>query len=47
MAGPHSLRSRDPSNPARLLNIYDADGVHLTDAGYAAMANAVNLSMFF
>jgi lysophospholipase L1-like esterase len=36
---------RDPSNPTRLLNIYDADGVHLTDAGYAAMANAVNLSM--
>ena len=38
---------RDPSNPARLLPIYDADGVHLTDAGYSAMANAVNLSMLF
>lgn len=38
---------RDPSNPARLLPAYDADGVHLTDAGHQAMANAVNLSMFF
>jgi lysophospholipase L1-like esterase len=38
---------RDPSNPARLRDIYDADGVHLTDEGYAAMANAINLSMFF
>jgi lysophospholipase L1-like esterase len=36
---------RDPSNPARLLPAYDADGVHLTDAGYQAMANAVNLPM--
>jgi lysophospholipase L1-like esterase len=38
---------RDPSNPTRLLPIYDADGVHLTDAGYQAMANAVSLSMLF
>ncbi|HEU5137590.1 MAG TPA: SGNH/GDSL hydrolase family protein [Steroidobacteraceae bacterium] len=38
---------RDPANPARLLPIYDSDGIHLTDAGYAAMANAVNLSMLF
>jgi len=38
---------RDPANPARLLPAYDADGVHLTDAGYRAMANAINLSMFF
>jgi lysophospholipase L1-like esterase len=36
---------RDPSNPARLLPAYDADGVHLTDAGYQAMANAVSLPM--
>jgi lysophospholipase L1-like esterase len=36
---------RDPSNPDRLLPAYDADGVHLTDAGYQAMANAVNLPM--
>ena len=38
---------RDPANPARLLPAYDADGVHLTDAGHQAMANAVNLSMLF
>lgn len=38
---------RDPANPTRLLPAYDADGVHLTDAGYGAMANAVNLSMLF
>ena len=38
---------RDPANPARLLPVYDADGVHLTDAGYDALANAINLSMFF
>jgi lysophospholipase L1-like esterase len=38
---------RDADDPARLEEIYDADGVHLTDAGHAAMANAVNLSMLF
>jgi lysophospholipase L1-like esterase len=38
---------RDPANPSRTLPAYDFDGVHLTDAGYAAMANAVNLSMLF
>lgn len=38
---------RDPANPSRLLPIYDADGVHLTDAGYAAMANAINLATLF
>jgi len=38
---------RDPANPARLLPAYDADGVHPNDAGNEAMANAINLSMFF
>jgi lysophospholipase L1-like esterase len=38
---------RDPSNPSRTLPAYDFDGVHLTDAGYEAMANAVNLNMLF
>ena len=38
---------RDPANPTRLLPTYDFDGIHLTDAGYEAMANAVNLSMLF
>jgi len=38
---------RDPANPARLLPAYDFDGIHLTDAGYGAMADAINLSMLF
>jgi lysophospholipase L1-like esterase len=38
---------REPSNPARLQQLYDADGIHLTDAGYEAMANAINLAMLF
>jgi lysophospholipase L1-like esterase len=38
---------RDPANPSRLRPTYDSDGVHLTDAGYQAMANAVSLSMLF
>jgi lysophospholipase L1-like esterase len=38
---------RDPAIPTRLLSIYDADGVHLTDAGYQAMANAVPFSILF
>jgi len=38
---------RDPANPARLRPAYDFDGVHLNDAGYDAMANAINLSMLF
>ena len=38
---------RDPANPARLLAAYDFDGIHLTDGGYEAMANAINIGMFF
>jgi lysophospholipase L1-like esterase len=38
---------RDPTNPSRLLPLYDADGVHPSDAGHQAMANAINLSMLF
>ncbi len=38
---------RDPSNPSRSLPAYDADGVHLNDAGYQAMANAISLAMLF
>ena len=38
---------RDPANQTRLLPIYDADGVHITDAGYQAMANAVPFSILF
>jgi lysophospholipase L1-like esterase len=36
--------TRDPADPARLLPAYDADHLHPNDAGYQAMANAVNLS---
>jgi lysophospholipase L1-like esterase len=38
---------RDPANLSRTLPAYDADGVHLNDAGYQAMANAINLAMLF
>jgi lysophospholipase L1-like esterase len=37
---------RDPSQPSRLLPDYDSgDNVHPSDHGYAAMANAVDLSL--
>ena len=35
--------TRDPADPTRLLPAYDADHLHPNDAGYQAMANAVNL----
>jgi lysophospholipase L1-like esterase len=39
---------RDPANPAQLLPAYNSgNGVHLNDTGYEAMANAINLSLFF
>jgi lysophospholipase L1-like esterase len=38
---------RDPNAPSRLLPAYDSgDHVHPTDAGYKAMANAIDLTMF-
>jgi len=38
---------RDPSNPRRMLLQYDSgDTLHPNDAGYEAMGNAVNLSLF-
>lgn len=38
--------TRDPANPLRLLPAYDSgDHLHPNDAGYAAMANAVNLHL--
>jgi lysophospholipase L1-like esterase len=37
---------RDPTNPLRLLPAYDSgDHIHPSDAGYAAMADAVNPSL--
>lgn len=39
--------TRDPSNPRRLLPAYDpGDHLHPNDAGYQAMADAVDLSIF-
>jgi len=38
---------RDPNNPARILPAYDSgDNLHPNDAGYKAMADAINLSLF-
>lgn len=38
---------RDPSNPSRLLAKYDSgDHLHPNDAGYASLANAVDLAVF-
>jgi lysophospholipase L1-like esterase len=39
--------TRDPSHPARLLPAYDSgDHLHPSDAGYQAMADAINLRLF-
>lgn len=41
------LVTRDPNNPTFLLPAYDSgDGLHPSDAGYVAMANAINLKLF-
>lgn len=41
------LATRDPANPAKFLPAYHAgDWLHPNDAGYAAMANAVDLGLF-
>ena len=38
---------RDPTHPIRLLPVYDSgDHLHLSDAGYAALANSIPLSLF-
>jgi lysophospholipase L1-like esterase len=38
---------RDPSHPTKILPQYDSgDHLHPNDAGYAVMANAVNLALF-
>jgi lysophospholipase L1-like esterase len=38
---------RDPAAPAQLFAIYDSgDHIHLSDAGYQAMANAISLGLF-
>ena len=39
--------TRDPSNPTRFLPQYDSgDHLHPNDAGYQAMANAIDLALF-
>jgi lysophospholipase L1-like esterase len=38
---------RDPSNPAKILPQFNpGDNLHMNDAGYQAMANAVDLALF-
>ena len=38
---------RDPGHPARFLPMYDSgDHLHPNDAGYKAMADAIDLSLF-
>ena len=38
---------RDPAHPLRMLPAYDSgDHLHPNDAGYQAMANAVDLRLF-
>ena len=38
---------RDPANPGRMLAAYDSgDHLHPNDAGYQAMANAIDLRLF-
>jgi len=38
---------RDPANPTRMLPVYDSgDSLHPSDAGYLAMANAIDLALF-
>jgi lysophospholipase L1-like esterase len=38
---------RDPASPEQLLPAYDSgDHLHPNDAGYQAMANAINLALF-
>ncbi len=38
---------RDPAQPTRMLPVYDSgDHLHPNDAGYQAMANAINLRLF-
>jgi lysophospholipase L1-like esterase len=39
---------RDPGAPTQLLGAYDSgDHLHPNSAGYQAMANAINLRLFF
>jgi lysophospholipase L1-like esterase len=38
---------RDPANPDRMLAAYDSgDHLHPSDAGYKAMGDAIDLSLF-
>jgi len=37
---------RDPGNPVNLLPAYSDDNLHLTPAGYQAMADAIDLNLF-
>jgi lysophospholipase L1-like esterase len=38
---------RDPSDPTQLLPAFSFDGIHMSDAGYLAIANSIDLWQFF
>ena len=41
------VATRDPANPTRYLPQYDSgDHLHPNDAGYQAMADAIDLALF-
>jgi len=41
------VATRDPANPTRYLSLYDSgDHLHPNDAGYKAMADAIDLTLF-
>jgi hypothetical protein len=43
----HTSKTRDPADPKKLLEKYDScDYLHPSDAGYRAMADAIDLSLF-
>jgi lysophospholipase L1-like esterase len=37
---------RDPRIPTQLFPDYSSDGIHMSDAGYLTMANAIDLRLF-
>ena len=37
---------RDPANSVNLLPAYNSDNLHITPAGYSAMADAIDLGLF-
>jgi lysophospholipase L1-like esterase len=38
---------RDPDKPTQLFPLFSSDGIHMSDEGYLAMANAIDLWLFY